>query len=115
MERTKVRVTSISNNADIKVITNFSQFLIYAYFLFNIVYETEQALPSDAGESATVWVRAPPDKDGLADDVVFWYEAPIAAVQRVVAVVALHPVVVKFEGVLGGLFVVDEYLAVPNL
>lgn len=39
--------------------------------------------------------------------MVFGYEAPIAAVCRVVAIVALHPVVVHLEGVLSRKFAID--------
>ena len=39
--------------------------------------------------------------------MVFGYEAPVAAVCRVVAIVALHPVVVHLEGVLSRKFAID--------
>ena len=81
----------------------------------DIVDKAEQAVPADAGESAAVGVGTPPDEDGFADDVVFGHEAPVAGVEGVVAVVALHPIVVHLEGVLRGLLVVDEDLAVADL
>ena len=62
-----------------------------------------------------VGVARPPDEYRLANDVVFGHEAPVARVGRVVAVVALHPVVVHAEGVLVGLLAVDVYLSVLHL
>ena len=40
--------------------------------------------------------------------MVFGNESPIAAVGRVVTVVAHHPIIVELEGVFVGLFAVDE-------
>ena len=61
--------------------------------LLDVVNEAEEAAPADAVHATAVGVAAPPDEDGLADDVVLGHEAPVARVGGVVAVVALHPVV----------------------
>ena len=47
--------------------------------------------------------------------MVFGYEAPEAAVGTVVTVVAHHPVIIHLEGVLCGLFAIDEYLVTYDL
>ena len=59
----------------------------------------------------------------LAYDVVFRHKTPITAVRRVVSVVALHPIVVEFEGVRRRRLVVNvnlsllyfEFVALVNL
>ena len=80
-----------------------------------MIYHIEYSAPSDAGESATVRVTAPPDENRLAHHMVFGHESPITAVGRIVPVVTHHPVVVHLEGILVSLFAVDEYLAVLHL
>ena len=62
-----------------------------------------------------VGVVAPPDEDRLAHDVVLGHEAPVARVERVVAVVAHHPVIVHLECVACCGFAVDEYLSAAHL
>ena len=63
----------------------------------------------------TIGIGTPPDEDGLTNDVILGHEAPIAGVEGVVTVVALHPVVVQLKGVLRRLLIVDEDLAVFHL
>ena len=47
--------------------------------LFDVVDYAEETAPADASiEERTVGVAAPPDEDGLAHDVVFGHEAPVA-------------------------------------
>ena len=62
-----------------------------------------------------VGVVAPPDEDRLAHDVVLGHEAPVARVERVVAVVAHHPVIVHLECVACCGFAVDEDLSAAHL
>ena len=80
--------------------------------LLDIVDKPEEPSPSYTVDAPTVRVGTPPDEDGLAYDMVFGDESPVARVERVVTVVTLHPVVVHLEGVLRRLLAVDEYLAV---
>ena len=47
--------------------------------------------------------------------MIFRNEAPVARVKGVMAIVALHPVIVHLEGILCGLLAVDEYLSITNL
>ena len=62
-----------------------------------------------------VRVVAPPDEDGLADDMVLRHEAPVTRVERVVTVVALHPVIVHLECIVLRFLAVDVYLSVLHL
>lgn len=54
------------------------RFLKYYRILLDVINEAEEAVPTDAGEASTVWVRREPDEDWLAHDMVFRNEAPIA-------------------------------------
>lgn len=57
------------------------QFLfLISFFLLNIVYESEEAIPTDAREARMIWAVAPPDEDRLAHDVILRHETPVAAV-----------------------------------
>ena len=58
---------------------------------------------------------APPDEYGLAHDVVFRHEAPIAGVGGVVPVVAHHPIIVHLEGVAVRQPTIDVYLPILHL
>ena len=52
----------------------------YFFFLLNIVYESEEAIPTNAREARMIRAVAPPDEDRLAHDVVLRHETPVAAV-----------------------------------
>lgn len=83
--------------------------------LFNVVNHVEQSVPADATQSLLVRVGRPPNEDGFAHDVVLWHKSPVAAVCRIVTVVAHHPIVIHFEGVALGQSSIDVYLVILNL
>ena len=75
----------------------------------------EDARPADfAVEERMVFVERDEHTPGSADDVVFRYEAPIARIERVVAVVAHHEVVILAEGVGVFRFAADVEMAVAE-
>lgn len=46
--------------------------------LFNVVHEAEQSVPANAAEAGMIGTVRPPDEYGLAHDVVFRHESPVA-------------------------------------
>ena len=67
----------------------------------------EHPFPTNA---TVLLVEGEPDQNGLANDVVFRYKAPIARISGIVAVVTHHPVIVHLEGVAVSGLAVDEDL-----
>ena len=68
--------------------------------LLDISHPFEEAAPAHlAVEEAVVGVERNPNEERLAHDMVFRHEAPEARVGGVVAVVALHPVVVQLKSI----------------
>ena len=65
--------------------------------LLNVVDNIEQTAPSNALKARIVGVLAPPNEDGLTDNMIFGNEAPIARIGTVVAVIAHHPIVIHLE------------------
>ena len=73
-----------------------------------LVYPVKQPSPTDRVKQAAVAVPRHPDHGCFSHDVVGRHETPVARVERVVAVVTHHPIIIHGEGVRSGGLAVDE-------
>ena len=62
--------------------------------------QLKKSAPSDFMDEVPILVDRQPDEKSLSHDMVFRHKTPIAGVERVVAVVAHHEVIVLMERVL---------------
>ena len=83
--------------------------------LLDFVHACEQTFPSNAFKSWVIYIVRPPNEYGFAHHMVFWHEAPVTRVGRVMPVVAHHPIVIHLKGVAVGGFIVDVNLSVSHL
>ena len=95
MDKKKIALSGKSDPSDL----SDNAILFANMILLYVINPFKQAAPTYATETTTVGVARPPYEQWLAHDVVFGHKTPITAVRRVVSVVALHPIVVEFEGV----------------
>ena len=74
---------------------------------FRLLDQFKEPAPPNLIQEIRIAVKGQPDEEGFTDDVILRHEAPVTRVERIVAVIAHHEVIILLEGVLAHLLAVD--------